>query len=213
MSERVLGALIGVHGDNKGLIMPPSVAPIQVVIIPIIFKGKEKEVQEASEKVRKTLVHNGIRTMVDCREITPGNKYYEWELKGVPIRLEIGPKDIEKNAVMLVRRDIKEKKSIPLDKIEQSITQELDTISKHLYDEAKQLLERNTHKVCTVEEAKQKTGIVELPWCGTKECALEIESILDGNTLGEPIKPVTCAEPCPICGKPAVTWMRFAKSY
>lgn len=213
MSERILGALVGIHGDNKGLVLPPGVAPIQVVIIPIIFRGKEKLVLEACNDLSKKLKNENIRTHVDDRDITPGNKYYDWELKGVPLRIEIGPKDIEKKEIVLVRRDTNEKKSVLINDSVKIVKEYLDKISKHLYDNAKRLLEENMHRVKTEEEAKRLKGIVELPWCGTKDCALQIENILDGNTLGEPIDNKECKESCPVCGKPAVTWMRYAKSY
>lgn len=213
MSERLLGALIGVHGDNKGLIMPPEVAPLQVVIIPIIFKGKEQAVLEASTMLYKKLLQENIRSTIDDREITPGNKYYDWELKGVPLRIEIGPKDVEKNELTLVRRDSSKKKSVHLKDAEKTIKTELQDLEKSLYANAETLLKENMHSVLTVEEAKQKTGIVALPWCGNKDCALEIENVLEGNTLGEPIENADCSEHCPVCGSPAKTWMRYAKSY
>jgi len=213
MSERLLGALIGVHGDNKGLIMPPEVAPLQVVIIPIIFKGKEQAVLEASTTLYKKLLQENIRSTLDDRDITPGNKYYDWELKGVPLRIEIGPKDVEKNELTLVRRDSSKKKSISLKDAEKTIKTELQDLEKSLYANAETLLKENMHSVLTIEEAKQKTGIVTLPWCGNKDCALEIENVLEGNTLGEPIENADCSEHCPVCGSPAKTWMRYAKSY
>jgi prolyl-tRNA synthetase len=213
MSERLLGALVGVHGDNKGLIMPPEVAPLQVVIIPIIFKGKEHAVLETSTSLHHKLLKENIRSFIDDREITPGNKYYEWELKGVPLRIEIGPKDVEKNAITLVKRDSGVKKSVPLNVAEQTIKEELLDLEQVLYTNAEKLLKENMHQVLTVEEAAQKTGIVALPWCGNKDCALEIENVLEGNTLGEPIENAECSEHCPVCGSPAKTWMRYAKSY
>jgi prolyl-tRNA synthetase len=213
MSERLLGALVGVHGDNKGLIMPPEVAPLQVVIIPIIFKGKEQAVLETSSILHKKLLQENVRSSIDDREITPGNKYYDWELKGVPIRIEIGPKDVEKNELTLVRRDGGKKKSIPLKDAEKTIKTELRDLEQSLYTNAETLLKENMHTVLTIEEAKQKTGIVALPWCGNKDCALEIENVLEGNTLGEPIENADCSEHCPVCGSPAKTWMRYAKSY
>ncbi len=213
MSERLLGALIGVHGDNKGLIMPAEVAPLQVVIIPIIFKGKEQAVLEASTTLHKKLLQEQIRSFIDDREITPGNKYYDWELKGVPLRIEIGPRDIEKNELTLVRRDSGKKKSVLLNDAEHTIKTELKDLEHTLYANAEKLLKENMHQVLTIEEAKQKTGIVALPWCGNKDCALEIENVLEGNTLGEPIENADCSEHCPVCGSPAKTWMRYAKSY
>ena len=213
MSERILGALVGIHGDDKGLVMPSEVAPLQVVIIPIIFKGKEKPVLEACNNLSKELEDVGIRSHVDTREITPGNKYYDWELKGVPIRVEIGPKDLEKKEIVIVRRDNGDKKSVSQNSSLKTIKDELGKISKKLYDNAKKLLADNMHRVQTIEEAKELKGIVELPWCGVEACALEIEEILDGNTLGEPIEDVKCKHSCPVCNKPAKTWMRYAKTY
>jgi prolyl-tRNA synthetase len=213
MSERSLGALVGIHGDNKGLVMPPKVAPIQVVIIPIIFKGKEEIVIKTCEDIGKKLKEKGFRSFIDKRDITPGNKYYDWELKGVPLRIEIGPKDMENKKITIVRRDNFEKKSISYEKSIESIIETLEKISKNLFDNAKKILDENYHNVKTIEEAKNLKGIVELPWCGNKNCALEIENILEGNTLGEPIEINECKEICPVCSNPAKTWMRYAKSY
>jgi prolyl-tRNA synthetase len=213
MSERILGALIGIHGDNKGIVIPPEVAPIQVVLIPIIFKGKEKIILDSCEDLCKKLENNNIRAHIDKRDITPGNKYYYWELKGVPLRVEIGPKDIDKKQIILVRRDNSEKKSISQNYSVNIIKEELERISTVLYNNAKELLDDNMHRVQTIEEAKDLKGIVELPWCCDENCALEIENILDGNTLGEPIDKLKCQYPCPNCGKPATTWMRYAKTY
>jgi len=213
MSERTLGAIVGIHGDNKGLVLPPEVAPVQVVIIPIIFKGQEKEIFDVCDNICKNLQEENIRIIVDKRDITPGNKYYDWELKGVPLRVEIGPKDIKKKEIVLVRRDNFEKKSVPQDSFMKSIKEELNKISLNLYNNAKKLLDENIHRVKTIEEAKKYKGIVEIPWCKNKDCALEIENILDGNTLGEPIENAECIYTCPVCSNPAKTWMRYAKSY
>jgi len=213
MSERILGALIGIHGDNKGLVMPPAVAPIQVVIIPIIFKGKEKQVIDVCEKLNEKLTERNIRSHVDKRDITPGNKYYDWELKGVPLRVEIGPKDVEKKQITLVRRDTGEKTFVKNEESVDKILETLDMVSESLFKNAKKLLDENMHRVKTIEEAKKLKGIIELPWCGIQDCALEIENILEGNTLGEPIENNRTEEKCPICGSPGVSWMRFAKTY
>jgi len=213
MSERILGALIGIHGDNKGLVMPPVVAPTQIVIIPIIFKGKEKPVMDATKNLYEKLKNQGFRVINDTREINPGNKYYDWELKGVPLRIEIGPKDVEKNQITLVRRDTSEKESVENKNSLEKIKKSLENISKNLYNKAKRILDENLHRVETIEKAKNLKGIVELPWCGTKDCALEIEEILDKNTLGEPVENKKSNKKCPICCKEAKTWMRYAKTY
>jgi len=213
MSERILGAIVGIHGDNKGLVLPPEVAPIQVVIIPIIFKEKGKIVLDVCEKLHANLKSEGIRSHIDNRDITPGNKYYDWELKGIPLRIEVGPKDVEKKEIVLVRRDISEKKSVRQVGAIENIKQELEKISLNLYDNAKKILNENFHRVSTIDGAKNLKGIVELPWCGNENCALEIENILEGNTLGEPIEEKEIKESCPVCSQPAITWMRYAKTY
>jgi prolyl-tRNA synthetase len=215
MSERILGAIIGIHGDNKGLIIPPNVAPIQVVIIPIIFKDSEKETLKTCDELDKNLHEHNIKSHIDKRDISPGNKYYDWELKGIPLRIEIGPRDIKNKKVILVRRDTGEKKPVPITDAAINIKEELNRISDNLYDNAKKFLENNTHHIKTIEEAKEKKGIIELPWCGNEDCALEIENIIEGNTLGEPVDQNIEYEknPCPICGEISDTWMRYARTY
>jgi prolyl-tRNA synthetase len=213
MSERILGALVGIHADDKGLVMPPEVAPVQVVLIPIIFKGEEKKILEACDNLNAKLLGEGIKSHVDVRDINPGNKFYNWELKGVPLRVEVGPKDIEKKQVVIVRRDTTEKKFVSDNDAVNAIKNEINLISKNLFDTANKLLNENINRVNTIDEAKNLKGIIELPWCGTEDCALEIENILDGNTLGEPIENNECNISCPVCGKPGNTWMRYAKSY
>ena len=213
MSERLLGAIVGIHGDNKGLVLPPDIAPIQVIIIPIIFKGKEQPVLDACNKLQQELQAQNIRTHQDSRDITPGNKYYDWELKGVPLRIEIGPRDVENHQYTLVSRDTSDKTTIPIDKAPTMIINTLQNIQKNLYTQANNLKKSNIHRVQTIEEAETFQGIIELPWCGTEACALEIETILEGNTLGEPIDKQSCESPCPHCGKQGITWMRYAKTY
>ncbi|MGF3554047.1 MAG: proline--tRNA ligase [Thermoplasmatota archaeon] len=213
MSERILGAIVGIHGDNKGLVLPPEVAPIQVVIIPIFFKGQEKVILDVCDNIYKTLEKENIRIFVDKRDITPGNKYYDWELKGVPLRIEIGPQEINKKEIVIVRRDNFEKKIVSQASVVETVKQELMNISLDLYNKAKKFIDENIHKVKTIEEAKNFKGIIQLPWCLDKDCALKIENILDGNTLGEPIENAECNYTCPVCNKPAKTWMRYAKSY
>jgi prolyl-tRNA synthetase len=215
MSERILGALVGIHGDNKGLVMPPEVAPKQVVIIPIIFKGKEQKVIDTCKEIYDKLIKIGIRVHIDDRDITPGNKYYDWELKGVPLRIEIGPRDVENQQMILVRRDTGEKKSVPMKEADDAVRQIFQSINQNLYSKAKELLDKNIHRLHSIEEAQNLDGIIEIPWCGNEKCALEIENVLDGNTLGEPIDdthpPSNCH--CSLCGQSAEKWMRYARTY
>lgn len=215
MSERLLGAIVGIHGDDTGLILPPDVAPIQIVIVPIIFKGKEKMVLDACHSIAETLKDKGLRIHVDQRDINPGNKFYDWELRGVPIRLEIGPRDVSNDQVVLVSRDTGEKKNVARKELIQIIDLSLDDVSSRLLQKAQQLLDEKTYILMDLDEAKHYDGIIQLPWCGTDSCALEVEEILEGNTLGEPIEieeDIT-EKRCVSCGKQAKTWMRFARTY
>jgi prolyl-tRNA synthetase len=213
MSERIIGAIVGIHGDNKGLIIPPQVAPIQVVIIPIIFKDKEKQVLDKCDIILEDLKQNNIRAIIDIRDITPGNKYYDSELKGIPLRIEIGPRDIENKQITIVRRDDGKKLTIHEKKSIEFLKNEIKNISDKLYENANIFLNENIHRLNNIDESLTKKGILELPWCGQEDCAQEIENILDKNTLGEPIENTKCDHPCPICNNKAISWMRYAKSY
>jgi len=210
MSERLLGAIIGIHGDDNGIVLPSTIAPIQIVIVPIIFKGKEEMVLEKCTQVSHILQDSGLTVHVDEREMTPGNKYYDWELKGVPVRYEIGPRDIEKGMVTLVRRD-GQKMMVPQDEMILRTKEELSNFNEHLLEKAQGFLQDNIYRSETLDEIKD--GIMEVPWCGTESCGLEMEEKSDMKTLGTPIPPEKCDGTCPICGKQATTWVRLANTY
>lgn len=210
MSERLLGSIIGIHGDDNGIVLPSTITPLHVVIIPIIFKGKEQLVMDKCIQVSHILAENGFTVHIDDRDMTPGTKYYDWEMKGVPVRFEIGPRDIEKHVITLARRD-KQKTQITEDAIIQRTREELDAFDKHLLDTARQFLEDNIHRSDTLEGIHE--GIMEVPWCGTESCGLEMEDKTELKTLGTPIPPEPCDKTCPICGKPATTWVRLANTY
>jgi prolyl-tRNA synthetase len=186
MSERLLGAVIMLHSDEIGLILPPGIAPIQVVIVPILFKGKEKKVMNFAETIHEKI--NDKKVFIDRRDdMTPGNKYYEWERKGVPLRIEIGPRDVEKNSVVLVRRDSGEKKSVSLDVLQKEIGKELEAISKSFYERAKKLMDENIVRIKDVKKEtkkKIKRKIVKFNWCGRGDCGHRIEESLDISILG-----------------------------
>lgn len=207
MSERVLGAIIGIHGDEKGIKLPSSIAPIKVVIIPIIFKGMEEKIMEECRKVMAELEKINITCHLDDRDKTPGSKFYDWEIKGIPIRIEIGPRDIENNVVTIAIRD-GIKKKIERSKLEK-IGEELKEYDKRLYKKAEDFLLKNIH---ILKEIEKKEGIIELPWCGEKECGIKMEEMLEMKSLGIPIGK-ECNEKCAICKKNAKLWLRLAKSY
>ena len=208
MSERVLGAIIGIHGDEKGIVIPSSIAPLKVIVIPIIFKGWEEKIIDAARKIEEELNKMGIEAKVDERDKTPGSKFYDWELKGIPLRIEIGPRDIEKNVVTMVARDgvKKEIKREELEKIES----ELMEFDERLYKKAEEFLKKNIHRT---EKIEKMDGIVEIPWCGKEECGKKMEEMLEMKSLGSPLNEKIEGMKCPICGEKAVTWLRLAKSY
>jgi len=208
MSERVLGAVIGVHGDDRGIVIPSAIAPIKVVIVPIIFKGWEEKVMEECKKIKEELEKAGISAHVDDRDKTPGNKFYDWELKGIPLRIEVGPRDIQKGVITVVTRD-GIKKEIAREELEK-IGEELKSFDERLYEKAREFLERNIHRMNKLEK---KEGILELPWCGKEECGKKMEEALDMKSLGVPMENEGINATCPICGEKAITWLRLAKSY
>jgi prolyl-tRNA synthetase len=212
MSERLLGAIVGIHGDNRGIVLPPAIAPILVVIIPIIFKGKEEKILRECNRIRASLQKEGIESHVDDRDETPGRKYYHWELRGIPVRIEIGPKEVEEKTVILARRDTGKRKRVYQRDVVMEVKNLFEEIGKNLTKTAERLLKENMVRVSDLEEAKERRGIIEIPWCRKKGCALEMEEILDMKTLGEPIDGSYNGE-CPVCREEAKTWIRLAKTY
>jgi len=208
MSERVLGAIVGIHGDEKGIKLPSSIAPIKVVIIPIIFKGWEEKIMEECRKIKEEIEKLGLSCHIDDRDKTPGNKFYDWELKGVPLRVEIGPKDIENEVISIATRD-GIKKKIPVNEIEK-LKEELEEYDKRIYAEAEKFLKENIH---VLKEVESREGILELPWCGKEECGIKMEEELDMKSLGTPLPEKECNEKCAICKEKATTWLRLAKTY
>ena len=212
ISDRCIAALIGTHGDDKGLCIIPEVAPIQCVIIPIWYKEKQDEVNSEVEKLASEL--EGIRVHVDDRDVRPGSKYFDWEIKGVPLRIELGPKDIEEKKVTVVRRDTGEKDSISREDVRAAVLKILDEISKDMKSRAQKELESKIHESESLEEAskiiKGGKGVVRAGWCGDEACADDIEhtgitilGILDDGASGN----------CIGCKQPAKVIIQMGKSY
>ncbi len=220
MSERLLAAVIGVHGDDRGMVLPPTIAPIQVVIVPIPKKDSPYDVFAYAREIAEELKTAGIRVHVDERDIRPGRKFYDWELKGIPVRIEVGPRDVEGQKAVLARRDTLEKFTVERAELVEKVRETLDAIMENLYARAKEFLDSHIKRVDTLEEAKEifedRRGVVEIPWCGEESCGLEMEEILDAKMLGIPypeeeakIKGKKCAH----CGKEARFIARFARTY
>ncbi len=214
ISERSVAALISIHGDDKGLMMPPEVAPVQVVIIPIIFKEAENVLQ-ACEKVKEELEAAGIRVKLDASDNRPGAKYYKWEMKGVPIRLELGPRDLKKNAAMLARRDTGEKQQVPLDNIKEEVVSLFSDIQDNLYETAEQELEKRIIKCESVPEIKKNlaSGIAKVFWCGDKDCGLKLEDEVGAGILGIPSSQDECRGKCVVCDGDADNMVYVARTY
>ncbi|NJE84502.1 proline--tRNA ligase [Thermococcus sp. CX2] len=222
MSERLLAAVIAIHGDDRGMVLPPTIAPIQVVIVPIPKKDAEADVFAYAREIADELKAAGIRVHVDERDIRPGRKFYDWELKGVPLRIEVGPRDVEGRKAVLARRDTLTKETVEREGIVEAVRKTLDEIHANLYTRAEEFLRSHIKRVDTIEEAKavfeDRRGIVEIPWCGEEECGLKMEEELEAKMLGTPYpeekaREGTEGKKCPICGREAKFIARFARTY
>ena len=205
VSWRVIGGMIMVHGDDKGLVLPPKVAPIQVVIIPIYYSEEDaKKVAEMVNKIEKRLLAKKIRVHVDRRdELTPGFKFHDWEMKGIPLRLEIGPKDVAKQKVVMAKRFNQEKSDLSFDQID-DVQLVLDKIQGEMFSAAKKMLAENTSKVTNYEQLKsklEKGGLFYAPWCGNEVCEEKIKEetgadmrVIHFDSKNEDAKCVYCKE-------------------
>ncbi len=219
ISERAIGALLSIHGDDNGIILPPKLAPTQVIIVPIPHKENQKPIIEACKEVTKQLRGLGFRVEIDQREeSTPGAKYYYWELRGVPIRVEIGPKDVQKQQVTLVRRDIFKKDACKTSDLPAWLPKIIDQMSIELREKAWRWMKKQIHRVSDLEKAnkllKEKAGIVELSWCESAECGHRIEERVGARLLGTPVDmkdKVECR--CVACGKKASNIVRVSIAY
>ncbi|MGB1586263.1 MAG: proline--tRNA ligase [Thermoplasmatota archaeon] len=223
MSERLTGAVVGCHGDDTGLILPPHIAPTQVVIVPIVKADNKEPIIAYAKDVAERLRAAGVRVHLDDRDRSPGDRYYHWELRGVPLRLEVGPKDMEHESVFAARRDVPGrdgKKPIPLAQLADGVTALLDDIQGALRERQDEFAKNRVRRVATVADAKAAIEadeldlVLEMPVSGDAACQ-QIEQDLDYKTLGVPVDVDADAsgETCAVTGEPAVTWIRFARTY
>src|SRR5919109_5501543 len=176
----MIGGVIMTHGDDGGLLLPPIVAPYRVVIVPISRGNWKETVLPKAQEIRDNLTARGVRVMLDDRDSqTPGWKFNEWELRGVPLRMEIGPKDLEKSQVVLARRDTREKSSAPMEGIGAHVDERLNEIQRALYDRALRFRVEHTSSTDSYAEFKDimegRPGFVISPWCGSTECEAAIK--------------------------------------
>jgi prolyl-tRNA synthetase len=213
MSERLIGAIVGVHGDDKGLIIPPEVAPYQIVIVPILAKDIQEDVTEECRKLEAELKSAGYRVHLDLRDVRPGSKYFDWEIRGVPLRIELGQRDIKKQVVTFARRDTGKKEEIERSSLISQVENTLSEISDYLLNTASKLLHDSIKTVSNLDDAKGKDGIIKAGWCGEEGCGLTMEEITDMNVLGTPREKEEYNGQCLICGKSTDIVVYLSKTY
>ncbi len=217
MTTRLIGATIMVHGDDSGLVLPPRVAPYQVVVVPIGRDNWRETVLPKAQEIQRELVAAGIRVTLDERDERPGWKFAEWELRGVPLRLEIGPKDIEKSAVLIARRDTREKQSVPMDGLSARVRGLLDEMQKNLFERALEFREEHTQRVDSYEAFTQamegRPGFIIAPWCGSAACETQIKNDTQATIRNMPLNGTAPAAKCIRCDAPATAEAWFAKAY
>ncbi len=213
-STRMIGALIMTHGDDDGLILPPAVAPIQVIIVPVAMH--KPGVLDKAHELRDRLARV-CRVKVDESDQTPGWKFAQYEMKGVPLRLEIGPKDIEKNQCVIVRRDTREKTFVPLDELEQRVPELLQALAQNLFDEAKKRRDARTYSATTMDELKTladtKPGFIKAMWCGDPACEEKIKEEAGLSSRCMPFAQEELSDVCVCCGRKAKKLVYWGKAY
>jgi prolyl-tRNA synthetase len=218
ISERCVASVIGIHGDDHGLVLPPTVAPMQVVIVPIVFSRKDdtgndggRSVEEACVAVRADLEKEGIRVVLDNSEDRPGAKYYHWEMRGVPLRIELGPRDLKNESCVLVRRDTAAKRQVPLNAVVQEVQRTLEDIQTSIREAAwEQFRARmyNTNEDTAELYERAQQGVVSVFLCENEQCGQKLEEQLGVSVLGEPLSDAETVENetskgrCVICAQP-----------
>lgn len=218
VSTRLIGALIMAHSDDKGLILPPKIAPIHVVIIPIWTSEKERSVvMKKVKEIKDEISGKEVIIKIDERDMRPGPKFFEWEKKGVPIRLEVGPKDIAKKSVVSVRRDTGEKKIVSEKDISAYIKKTLDDIQKNIFDKALKFQKENTHSIDNWDKFKAKLnkegGFVSAHWCGDAKCETKVKNETKATIRCIPFDQKKEKEKCVVCGKGSEQRVVYAKAY
>ena len=215
ISTRLIGAVIMAHGDNRGLKLPPRVAPIQVVIIPIA-QHKEGVLEKVSEIYSN--LNKKYRVKFDDRDnCSTGFKFNDWEMRGVPVRVEIGPKDLENNQAVLVRRDTGEKETVELKKLDERLESLLEEIQKNMYNECLKRREEKTSVAYTLEEMieimEKNQGFIKTMWCGNVECEDKIKEVTGAHSRCMPFVQEKLADVCPVCGKKATKMVVWGRQY
>lgn len=214
MTTRLIGAIIMVHGDDSGLKLPPRIAPTQVVIVPIA-QHKEGVIEKAQEL--KAILSKVTRVSIDISDKMPGWKFNEYEMKGIPVRLEVGPKDIENNQVVLVRRDTREKVFVSMDELETKVMELLEDIQNSMLENARNHREENTYFAVTLDEFKEiadtKPGFIKAMWCGDRTCEEKLKEVAGVTSRCIPFEQENLSDKCICCGKEAKHMVYWGKAY
>ena len=215
ISTRLIGGIIMTHGDNRGLKLPPKVAPIQVIVVPVA-QQKEGVIEKATELANN--LKKEFRTEVDIRDnYTPGYKFNYWEMKGVPVRLEIGPRDIENNQCILVRRDTLEKETVSLDNVNVRIAELLEDIQANMFKMAQENVVNKTTVAKTIDEFEkninENQGYIKTMWCGSEECEEKIHDLTGAKSRCIPFEQEHISDTCVCCGKPATKMVVWGRQY
>lgn len=214
VTTRLIGAIIMVHGDDSGLVLPPRIAPTQVMIIPIA-QHKEGVLEKAHEL--KDRVSKVARVKLDSSDKMPGWKFSECEMKGIPLRVEIGPKDIENNEAVLVRRDNREKIVVSLDELEDKIVETLEIVQNALLEKARKHREEKTYSAVTLEDfieiANNKPGFIKAMWCGDEACENKLKEVAGVSSRCMPFEQEELSDTCVCCGKKAKSMVYWGKAY
>lgn len=215
MTTRMIGAIIMVHGDNSGLVLPPRIAPTQVMIIPI--RQQQEGVLETANEVKAALLASGLRVKLDDSEKSPGWKFSEQEMRGIPVRIELGPKDIEAGVAVIVRRDTREKITAPIAELAQKVSEVLETMQKEMLERARAHREAHTYTALTKEEfadiANNKPGFIKAMWCGDQACEDAIKEELSVTSRCIPFEQEELSGTCVCCGRPAKKMVYWGKAY
>ncbi|MGC8885370.1 MAG: proline--tRNA ligase [Candidatus Nanoarchaeia archaeon] len=218
ISERSLGASLALHGDDAGLIFVSTIAPIQIIIVPILKGGKSDAKIIEKAKALKEYLQKEFRVEIDLSEKSPGEKFYHWEAKGVPIRIEIGENELKTEKYSIILRDSRRKESVAKKDLVAKIKDFLTEIDNNLYTKAKKAVQASIKSFTNIQSAalafKKEKGIIKLPWCGSENCGRAMESEVSAGALGydESEKPSENAK-CAKCGQPAKWMLAFGKTY
>lgn len=217
-TTRLIGSLIMVHGDDRGLVLPPKVAPTQVIMIPIGPPKTREAVIGRTDELFKELKNAGVRVRVDDRsDVTPGWKFNEYEMRGVPVRLELGPRDMENGVCVLVSRVTGEKKVIQQENLVEEVQTMLEQVHNEMFERALKFREDHFYSVDSLEEMKasmdEKRGFALAGWCGSEECESKVKEETGAGSRNIPFDPAETKQVCICCGKPAKHTVVFAKAY